>query len=116
MTPTCPTCHHLQAQVVELQAQTVELQRQVRYQNLLAAAIRNSKPTPTSMSTTQMVAARYYEFEGGMLIIELSEARHHTTESIIEDYGAGKGRLLDVRDGEISAAQLAVLPDFRDDC
>lgn len=61
-----------------------------------------------------MIAVRSYEFQYGLLHLELSEARHHTTEDIIESYGGGKGKLLDVRDGEMPARQLAALSNFRE--
>jgi len=60
------------------------------------------------------IAIRTYRFRYGILHLELSEAKQQSTEDIIENYGGGKGQLLEVWDDEMSAEEFYDLEDFRE--
>ncbi|RPD45485.1 hypothetical protein DNI29_19075 [Hymenobacter sediminis] len=61
-----------------------------------------------------MIAVRSYEFEGGILHLELAAVRNMSTSEIVEMYGFGKGRLLDVREGQMPVKQFYALGEFLD--
>ena len=64
--------------------------------------------------TEQVIAIRTYRFQYGILHLELPEAKQQSTEDIIENYGGGKGPLLEVWDDEMATKEFYELEDFRE--
>jgi hypothetical protein len=62
---------------------------------------------------TNMIAIRSYQFEGGLLHLELDAARHMTDDEVVGMHPYA-GPLLSVTDGEMHEDDFFGLDDFAD--
>lgn len=83
-------------------------------QQIIDSAVQLSPVPKETTEPSGVVAIRSYEFEGGLLHLELDAVRKTSDEEIKELYGQGKGKLLVVSEGEMSARQFYALGEFRD--